>query len=442
MPLSQHPSSLYHAPIFISWIKSKPEVSNKLKQKYKSAYLGMIDAMDAYWDHWSKKLHGGNDPERFLQWYQNSPHEKEDYKDIMSHSDVKESSIMSGIRGVQMPGGNKKRKNVVDVSQPYEEMDESLFEKLVIDAAMKGKNIKEVVRKKGTLFVHFDDDDGHEIASYRDRKSAWEHQRNYRKRKALEKEGGKKKKEKEKEHEKITKDLFWKKKRAVPVAGGTVAKKEELVRMFQKILSEGTLRENILSYVFEQPSNTDVLEWDNFLKGLSKDAIMADPKLKNIITGLMKSEQRILQNSMKIVKDRLTKAGFEVGKSKVSANPENGRLRGEFYCELYDDGKDAKEVLGFGLSIENGRPLLFIPNETKQKLNSMNTQNSKLLRSELLHIQETELDNIDDVVNATTKRDAYFASLEKNMDKMMTNFTPVELAVVKKLLKTKFRNVA
>jgi len=60
----------------------------------------------------------------------------------------------------------------------------------------------------------------------------------------------------------------------------------------------------------------------------------------------------------------------------------------------------------------------------------------------LLHIQETELDNIDDVVNATTKRDAYFASLEKNMDKMMTNFTPVELAVVKKLLKTKFRNVA
>ena len=353
----------------------------------------------------------------------------------------KESSTAVGIRGVQSPGGNKKRKNVVDVSQPYEEMDESLFEQLVIDAAMKGKNIKEVVRKKGSLFVLFDDDTNAEISAHPDREDAWEKQRGYRKRKGLEKDSKKKKKVKEKEHEKIVGQLFGKKKRAVPVAGGIAAKKEELVRMFTKILGEGALRENVLEYVFENPSNPNVLEWDNFLKGLSRQAIMSDEKLKKIIVGLMKSERRILQSSMKIVKDRLTKAGFEVGKSKISANPETGRLRGEFFAEMFDDAKDAKEVLGFGLRIENGRPLIFIPNETKQKLNSMNTQNSKMLRSELLHIQETELDQIDDVVNATAKRDQYFAGLEKNMDKMMTAFSPVELAMARQLIKTKFRNV-
>lgn len=350
----------------------------------------------------------------------------------------KESSVVSSIAGIQQPG--KRIKKILKVSKPYA-LDEDMFEKAVIESQLKNQSLDEVVRKKGSLFVIFDDDDEHEISSHRDRDEAWEKQRSMRARKKLEKGSKKKKKEKEKEHEKVVGQLFGKKKRAVPVAGGAVAKKEELVRMFTKILGEGTLRENVLEYVFENQPNADVLEWDGFLKGLSKQAIMSDDKLKKIIQGLMKSEQRILQSSMKIVKDRLTKAGFEVGKSKISASPENGRLRGELYAELYDDAKDTKEVLGFGLRIESGRPLIFIPNETKQKLNSMNTQNSKLLRSELLHIQETELDNIDDVVNATAKRDQYFAGLEKNMDKMMTGFSPVELAMVKNLLKTKFRNV-
>ncbi|MDP3763667.1 MAG: hypothetical protein Q8Q92_03400 [bacterium] len=348
----------------------------------------------------------------------------------------KESSSVAAVRGIQSPGGEKHKKSVVDASKPFG-LDPDLFEQLVIQAKLKGKNIKEVVRKKGSLFVLYDDSTNAEISAHRDREEAWEKQRGYRKRQSLEKQTKKKKKQKEKEHEKVTKQLFGGKKRAVP-APGPVAQKEHLSQVFQSIL----LNENVLSYVFEQPGSTDVMEWDSFLKGLSKDAIMADDKLKKIITTLMKSEQRILQNSMRLVADRLSKAGFEVGKSKVSASPENGRLRGEFYVELFDDGKDAKEILGFGLRIENGRPLLFLPNETKQKLNSMNTQNSKLLRSELLHIQETELDNIDDVVAATAKRDAYFTSLEKNMDKMMTDFSPVQLAVVKKLLKTKFRNVA
>lgn len=348
----------------------------------------------------------------------------------------KESSIAAGIRGVQEPGGSRKHKNVVDVSQPYEELDEDLFEQIVLDAAMKGKNIKEVVRKKGTLFVHYDDKDGHEIASYRDRKSAWEHQRNYRKRKELEKGGAKKKKQKEKEHEKITKDLFGKKKKSIPVAPDKT-KKEELVRMFTKILGEGTLRENVLEYVFENPSNPDVLEWDSFLKGLSKQSIMADDKLKAVIVNLMKSEARILNKSMSIIKSRLQKAGFEVPKSKVSADNNIGRLRGEFYVVL----PEAKKTLPFGLRIENGRSLIFIPNETKQVLNTMATPESKAIRAELIYTQENDLDQMDDVVQATAKRDKYFSGLEKDLDKVMTDLSPVELAVVRKLLKTKFKNV-
>lgn len=351
----------------------------------------------------------------------------------------KESSIAAGIRGVQSPGGEKKKhQSVFDVSQPYEEMDEDIFEKMVIEAALENKNITEVVRKKGTLFAMFDDETGSEIAAYKDRETAWEHQRNYRKRKKLEKQGKKKKKQKEKEHEEITKQLFGKKHKTPPKPPEKKVKKEHLSAMFQKIL----LNENILSYVFEQkPESADSLEWDSFLKGLPKQTIMSDPKLKNALGSLMKAEARILNKSYSVVKSRLSSAGFEISKSKTSSDPETGRIRLDFFVSLYDDGKDAKEVFPFGLRLENGRPLIFIPDQTKQKLNSMNTQNSKLLRAELLYTQESELDNIDDVVRATEKRDNYFRNLEKNLDKAITDWSPIEISLVKKLLRTKFKNV-
>ena len=276
-----------------------------------------------------------------------------------------ESSVVSNVVGVQQPGGKIYRKKLNKVSKPFY-LDPELFERIVMEAELQGKNIAEVVRKKGSLFVMYDDNTGAEVAAYKDRDTAWEKQRAYRKRKDLEKDTKKKKKKKEKEHEKVTQQLFGKKKKAVPVPGGNV-KKEELVRMFQKILSEGTLRENVLEYVFENPSNQDVLEWDNFLKSLSKQTIIGDDKLKKIIGNLMKSEVRIINKSMSIVRDSLKKAGFNVTKSKVSASPTNGRIRGEFYVTMGEDDK----ALPFGLRIENGRSLIFISDEAKQQLNTI-----------------------------------------------------------------------
>ena len=80
-------------------------------------------------------------------------------------------------------------------------------------------------------------------------------------------------------------------------------------------------------------------------------------------------------------------------------------------------------------------------NETKQILNTLGTPESKAIRAELIYTQENDLDAMDDVVNATAKRDKYFSGLEKDLDKIMTDLSPVELAVIRKLLKTKFKNV-
>jgi hypothetical protein len=45
--LNQHPSSLYHAPKLVDWIKKNPKVLDYLKKNYKDDVLGMIDGMDA-----------------------------------------------------------------------------------------------------------------------------------------------------------------------------------------------------------------------------------------------------------------------------------------------------------------------------------------------------------------------------------------------------------
>lgn len=351
----------------------------------------------------------------------------------------KESSIAGNITGIQMPGGNKqKKKNVVDVSKPYEEMDPELFENLVIESELQGKSIDEVVRKQGSLYTLFDDDTDKPIMSFKNRKAAWEKQRDYRRRKGYEKKQAKSKHKKEKEHEKITKQLFAGKKKKKPQK----LKKEDISQMMQgalliEMVSSGLLKENVLEYVFENQPNTDTLEWDSFLKGLSKDAIMSDEKLKKIIGNLMSSESKILKKSMNIVKDRLLKAGFEIKQSKISADPTNGRIRGDFYIYLKDEKKD----LPFGIRVENGRPLIFIPDETKQQLNNIQTPSAKMLRSELIHAQETALDVMDDVIKASGKRDQYFGSLEKNLDKMMNNLNSVEIAMLRKLIKTKYKNV-
>jgi len=339
-----------------------------------------------------------------------------------------ENSVCADIRGASGPLGMQKKKFNVNVLKPY--LEPELFEKMVAHAELSGKAIKEVVRKKGSLWVLYDDDTEAEVNSFRDRDTAWEKQRLFRQRSKNNKAKEREKKAKEKEHDKLVKNLFGNK----GTKGHKPVSKESLKEMIKTIL----LKENVLSYIFEQPADVDSIQWDKFLQSLSPESVQADQKLKNIIGNLMKAEAKIVGKAMAIVKTKLQSSGFQIKDVKTAKQTEDNKFRADFIVFMPENQKE----LPFGLKIENGRPLVFIPDQSRSALNMMSNSESKLLRAELISIQEVDLDNMDDVVNAAQKRDQYLAGIEKKLDKVMHGFSPIEISLMRKLLKQKYKNVA
>ena len=316
-----------------------------------------------------------------------------------------ESSTLANVVGVQQPGQQmvKKKKSYL----PY--IDPEILEKIIADAVLRGRKLKEVVRKRGSLFALYDDDTERLVATFKKRGDAWKKQRMRRQRVKLQKQQGKKKKGEEKKHKELTKHMLGSK--AFKPFKPKKSVRESLKEAFKAIL----LKENVLSYIFEQPSNTDSVEWDNFLRSVSKEAIMADPKLKQVIGNQMKNEAKILKKAGDIVKKELQGAGFEVKNMRMGTDNEEKKTRIDFEV----NSKQDKRTFAFAVKIDNGRPLILIPDETRSALNSINSPGTKLLRSALISAQEVELDKLEDLVRSTGKRDVYLANLENQIDSMI-----------------------
>jgi hypothetical protein len=171
---------------------------------------------------------------------------------------------------------------------------------------------------------------------------------------------------------------------------------------------------------------------------LPKDILESDPKLRNILADLAKTKIRLLDKSYKELSKVLGQTGdFEVKDKKFETDDTKEKINLNFSVKL----KDSNKSYPFSIEIENNRPLITIPPQTRDELNNMNTPESKTLRSELIHIQETILDNFDDVVKSSTKRDNYLKTLEKKVDDSIGELNPLETSMAKFLMRIKYKNV-
>lgn len=357
------------------------------------------------------------------------------------------STASASLKGFSAPFGvsviRKKKKQKKNVSKPYGEPE--LFEHAATLSTLTGLSIEqimEVVKKSGGRYVVTNDKTGSTVGSYEKASDAWEKQRLVRKQNKNKAQKKKKPTSEKQPKAKSKADTAPKKSKTAPKAKTapkpktTKAKKEQFLNnlktAFAKVLSEG----NMLNYVFEQqPTATDSAVWEKFIGRLSRETVMADPKLKAILQGVAKSEAKILGAAVNEIKKCLENTGaFQVNQKGVDQNA-NGDVVMNFDVTL-DEGS---KKLGFAVKIENGRPLLLFPEDTRMNLNSMATENSKLLRAELMHVQETVLDNMHDVLLATEKRDGYLRSMSEKIDKVISGFGPLEVAMLKNLLKQKYK---
>jgi len=390
----------------------------------------------------------------------------------------KEASVASGIKGFSAPFGakpakrqGKKKKNP---SKPYDEPE--LFENAVAMALLEdedddgdkrdeGDDVEEVVRKRGASWALFDDDTGAEIGSFKDRETAWERQRTMRLQRSREK--AMKSAETKRQIQALTPVLAPKAQTQRSVVQAKTPKRREAnpaqttkdTNKAKQSLSKKTKRERIerikklfteelkekkqiqersmISYVFENtPVSDDSSMWDKFVGRLSRETVMSDPKLKKILQNMAKAEAKMLGKAVDVVGFTLKSTGsFEVKRGNVDQDSKTGDIKINFDVKL----KDNDVVLSFAIKLENGRPLILFPDESRRAINNLANNESKLLRAELMHAQETELDRMDDVIAVSSKRNSYLQGMEEQLDKLLVNMAPLEIAMLKYLMKNKYK---
>jgi len=294
----------------------------------------------------------------------------------------------------------------------------------------------EVVRKRGNTWVIFDDETDVELGSFPQRNKAWERQRQIRRSQLARRKA----KAAERQRQARAGRPEVEKKPGIKRAKGSIAankrKKEESIDYLKGIFKE-VLKENFLRYVFEQPQNDQkTLMWDKFIENLSNETLMSDQKLKNILKNLIASESKLLDGAYKQLESVLNKTGNFRVKSPQKKN-ENSELVLTFNVEM----KEAKKTLPVSIRVESGRPLVHLPDDTRNELNSMGSPDSKLLNGELVHVQETIFNKMDDVVKIAEKRDNYLMRMEQEIDKLITDMSPLQISMVKFLIKTKYRGI-
>ena len=198
------------------------------------------------------------------------------------------------------------------------------------------------------------------------------------------------------------------------------------------------LEGSAISYVFDQsPVSEDSLGWDSFVSKLSRETVFSDNKLKAILRNMAKAEAKLLGLAINAIKSALESGGqFSVIQGQASQD-ECGDVFINFIVHLKEDNKKIK----LGVKIENAKPLLVFPEEAREILNSLGTEGGKLLRAEIMHCQETVLDNMDDVVKIVHKRNEYLRNLENKIDNIVSNMGPLQVALIKNILKSKYKGV-
>ncbi|KKQ98806.1 MAG: hypothetical protein UT24_C0036G0004 [Candidatus Woesebacteria bacterium GW2011_GWB1_39_12] len=341
----------------------------------------------------------------------------------------KESSVAGNIKGFQSPIGLRifRRKKMTNPSKPYDESKN--FENLVTLSALNNQDISEVVQKIGNRWVVVDDKTGARRGSYDSREKAWEKQRMLRKQAKQERKSHSAKKFKAKKAHTAPKPHTAPHAKKAPKPR---VSKEQILRQVKDVFASVLKEASMISYVFQQPSiSEESMMWERFISRLSQETVMSDPKLKLVLNSIAKTEAKVLGSAVNSIAGLLGETGaFSVDKKGVDQD-ENGDVVMSFDVNMNESGKR----LPFAVKLENGRPLILFPEETRRTLNSMGTDESKLLRAETMHIQETVLDNMHDVVEATKNRDNYLKNMQEKITKTVDSMGPLEVALLKYLLK-------
>jgi len=229
-----------------------------------------------------------------------------------------------------------------------------------------------------------------------------------------------------------------KKKSSKPSAGGK--RLSAAKQYFRESLKKAGLalvpieEASMISYVFEDGRKDSM--WEGFLSKIPRESVMADVGLSEALKAMAVAEARVLAKSVMEIKKVLEGTGcFMVERKRADQCPDSGDVRMPFTVSI---GEGAQPLL-FAVKLEGARPSILFPEASRNVLNNLLTKESKLLRAELMHVQETALDKIEDVLEAAQSRDFYLNNVQGRLKEMINGLSLVETAIMKNLVRNKLK---
>jgi len=217
------------------------------------------------------------------------------------------------------------------------------------------------------------------------------------------------------------------------------AKKESLIReerrkdhMHRTILSKLITRSIKESLFREEKKESD---WDQYITRLSKQALAGDSKFQSLQKNISRKEEGILDDAFDSIRRAVGK-NARLKNFGVKRDGNVGKVYLAFGAEF--DGANVEPIY---IHIEGGTPKIEVSDNARVALTKIDPSDAKLFRAELVTVQESILDEMDDLTKAVGNRDKYLSKLESTVDSYVSSLTSLEVSLLKNLLIKKYRKV-
>lgn len=192
------------------------------------------------------------------------------------------------------------------------------------------------------------------------------------------------------------------------------------------------VRDALREALFREEPEASV--WDERVAKLSKAAVSADRKLQNLQKNIEKKSEGVLTSAFQAVSKALKKSKIVAKADQVQKDMARQKTFLPFKVSI-----NKSEVGPLYVFIEGGAPKIEISDEAKMALAKVDPGISKVLRAELITVQEQVLDGMQDVAGAVAARDKYLSKLEQKVDGFVSDLNALEISVLKSLLVQKYR---
>lgn len=192
-----------------------------------------------------------------------------------------------------------------------------------------------------------------------------------------------------------------------------------------------TVKDIVLEALFRE--ETEGSQWDDRIEKLSKAAVETDSKFQSLQKNIQKKTESVLSSAVSDITKALKKHA-KVKSAGVKKDLERKKVYLQFSLVTEKD-----EVGPFYLFIEGSSPKIEISDEARQALSRLESDKSKLIRAELITVQEEKLDKLTELSSAIESRDKYLDKLESKLDGFVSSLNGMEVSILKNLLIMKYR---